>query len=285
MTNSETMETLPLQILWDWLRHQSLLRSPFFPVFFSLTVHFSCCLPYICLDLLYSKLTLLHRFKIQPQSKVTWAMAWRCMRKIFYNHACFIFPLSVVHWYLRPVNSPPLAPEMLTVVGDVLACLLLFDMQYFLWHLLHHNVPWLYQTFHKEHHNYKATFSLTTEYTGVWEMLNLSFFTTLNPALLGCHPLTQMLFYIVNMYLSVEAHSGYEFPWSPHILVPFGLYGGAQHHDLHHLRPKVNYAPYFTHWDRLFGTLQQGEDTQRKTSKRSWLSEHVKDLLMCKKSY
>ncbi|KAM3606935.1 uncharacterized protein V6R79_025946 [Siganus canaliculatus] len=167
-----------------------------------------------------------------------------------------------VQWYFRPVVPPPLAPEMLCVVKDVLACLLLFDMQYFLWHLLHHKVSWLYQVFHKEHHFYTATFSLTTENTGVWEMLSLSFFTSMNPVLLNCHPLTEMFFYVTNMYLSVEAHSGYDFPWSPHRLVPFNLYGGAKHHDLHHLRFKVNYAPYFTHWDRLFGTLQK-ETRQR----------------------
>ncbi|XP_044070211.1 cholesterol 25-hydroxylase-like protein [Siniperca chuatsi] len=262
MTNSER---LLLQILWDWLREQqSLLRSPFFPVLFSLTVYLSFCLPYLCLDLLCSRLILVRCFKIQPQSKVTWAKAWRCLRKIFHNHVCFIFPLSVVHWYWRPVFFPPLAPEMLSVVINVLACLLLFDMQFFLWHLLHHKVPWLYHVFHTEHHLYTAAFSLMTEYTGIWEMLSLSFFTTLNPALLDCHPLTEMLFYVTNMYLSVEAHSGYDFPWSPHRLVPFGLYGGAQHHNLHHLKSKVNYAPYFTHWDRLFGTLQR-LDTQKKS--------------------
>ncbi|XP_028460039.1 cholesterol 25-hydroxylase-like protein [Perca flavescens] len=256
MTNSEATERLCLQILWDWLRHQSFLRSLFFPVVFSLTVYLSCCLPFVCLDLLCSRLTLVRRFKIQPQSEVTWPMACRCLRKILHNHVCFIFPLSVVYWHWRPVFFPPLAPEMLTVVKDILACLLLFDMQYFLWHLLHHKVLWLYHFFHKEHHLYTATFSLATENTGVWEMLSLTFFAALNPALLDCHPLTEMLFFVTNMYLSVEAHSGYEFPWSPHRLVPFGLYGGARHHDLHHLKFKVNYAPYFTHWDILLGTLQ-----------------------------
>ncbi|XP_036979458.1 cholesterol 25-hydroxylase-like protein [Acanthopagrus latus] len=198
MTSSNSTQLLPLQILWDCLRQQSLLRSPFFPVFFSLTIYLSCCLPYVCLDILCSQLTLIQRFKIQPQSQVSW----------------------------------------------------------------------LYRHFHREHHFYRATFSLTTENSSIWEMLSLSFFTTLNPALLDCHPLTEMLFYITNIYLSVEAHSGYEFPWSPHRLVPFGLYGGAQHHDLHHLKFKVNYAPYFTHWDRLFGTLQ-GKCTQRRARKLS----------------
>ncbi|CAJ1067278.1 cholesterol 25-hydroxylase-like protein [Xyrichtys novacula] len=264
MTDSQSTERLLLQTLWDWLRCQHFHRSPFFPVFFSLTVHLSCCVPYICLDLLCLRLSFIRRFKIQPGSKVTWKMTKRCLCKIFYNHFCFIFPLSVLYWYWRPVPQPLLAPDVLSVLKDVLAFLLLFDTQYFLWHLLHHKVSWLYQIFHKEHHLFTSTFSLTTENTGAWEMLSLSFFTTLNVALLGCHPLTEMVLYVTHMYLSVEAHSGYEFPWSPHRLVPFGLYGGARHHDLHHLKFKVNYAPYFTHWDKLFGTLHRGK-TQRKT--------------------
>ncbi|XP_074531290.1 cholesterol 25-hydroxylase-like protein [Halichoeres trimaculatus] len=267
MTHPEDTERLLLQTLWDWLRHQPFLRSPFFPVVFSLTVHLGCCLPYICLDFLDYRLSFIHQFKIQPQSKVTWEMALRCLYKILHNHVCFIFPFSVLHWYWKPVSSPLLAPDTWSVLKDVLACLLLFDTQYFLWHLLHHKVSLLYQTFHKEHHLFTSTFSLTTENTNAWEMLSLSLFTTLNVTLLGCHPLTEMLLHVTNMYLSVEAHSGYEFPWSPHRLVPFNLYGGAPHHDLHHLKSKVNYAPYFTHWDKLFGTLQ-GEYTRRKTIKK-----------------
>ncbi|XP_034537906.1 cholesterol 25-hydroxylase-like protein [Notolabrus celidotus] len=222
-----------------------------------ISIHFPC---YAFL----SMLSFIHRFKIQPHSKVTWEMTLRCLYKILHNHFCFIFPLSVLHWYWRSVSSPPLAPDIWSVFKDVLASLLLFDAQYFLWHLLHHKVSWLYFTFHKEHHLFTSTFSLTTEHTSAWEMLSLSFFTTLNVALLGCHPLAEMLLYVTHMYLSVEAHSGYEFPWSPHRMVPFGLYGGARHHDLHHFKSKVNYAPYFTHWDKLFGSLQ-GENMQRKT--------------------
>lgn len=263
MTGSESRESLFMQILWDFLRgHQSLLKSPFFPVLFSLTAYLSCCLPYLCLDLLSSRLSLARRFKIQPQSNVTWSMFWKSLCKIVHNHVCFIFPLSVGHWYWEPVVSPTLAPELLSVVKDILACLLLFDMQYFLWHLLHHKISWLYHFFHKEHHLHTSTFSLMTEDMGVWEMLSLSFFSTQNLVFLDCHPLTKMLFYFTNIYLSVEAHSGYEFPWSPHRLVPFGLYGGARHHNFHHLKFKVNYAPYFTHWDRLFSTLWE-EDTKR----------------------
>lgn len=66
-----------------------------------------------------------------------------------------------------------------------------------------------------------------------------------------------MTFFVVNIWLSVEDHCGYQLPWALDRLVPFGLYGGAAHHDLHHIHSKCNYAPYFTHWDLLAGTLRR----------------------------
>uniref|UniRef100_A0A8C8AFK8 Cholesterol 25-hydroxylase n=1 Tax=Otus sunia TaxID=257818 RepID=A0A8C8AFK8_9STRI len=165
--------------------------------------------------------------------------------------------VTFLHWYWRPVNLPVIAPELPEVLLEVGVCLFLFDFEYFLWHLLHHKVPWLYKTFHKVHHKHVSTFALTTQYSSVWELLSLGFFAAINPVLLGCHPLTEMIFFLVNIWLSVEDHSGYDLPWSTHRLVPFGLYGGAPHHDLHHLKFKSNYAPYFTHWDKLFGTFTE----------------------------
>ncbi|XP_021431438.1 cholesterol 25-hydroxylase-like protein [Oncorhynchus mykiss] len=250
-----------LQSLWDFiLGYHAWLRSPFFPVLFSLSVYLTFCLPFVVLDLLSPRLAWIRTFKIQQKSHVSWTMMWSCLAHSLYNHVVFLFPLTVLHWFWRPATFMPEAPGTLRLIWDVVACLLLFDFQYFIWHLLHHKVPWLYRTFHKVHHKHTSTFALTTEYSGAWETLSLGFFAGVNPLLLGCHPLTEMLFYILNIWLSVEDHSGYDLPWSTHRLVPFGLYGGAPHHDLHHLKFKSNYAPYFTHWDRVFGTLHKHSD-------------------------
>lgn len=220
---------MTLQHLWDCIRaHDAYLRSPFFPVLFSLTVYLGFCLPFVVLDLLSSKVALLRKCRIQQKSQVSWSMMWSCLAQSLYNHVVYIFPLTVLHWYWRPVSYPTQAPGLFRLLWNILACLLLFDFQYFVWHLLHHKVPWLYKTFHKVHHKYTSTFALTTEYSGAWETLCLGFFAAVNPLLLGCHPMTEMLFFVLNIWLSVEDHSGYNFPWSTHRLVPFGLYGGPR---------------------------------------------------------
>ncbi|XP_034049734.1 cholesterol 25-hydroxylase-like protein [Thalassophryne amazonica] len=246
-----------LQPLWTFiLGHSSVLHSPFFPALFSLSVYLIFCLPFILLDVLSSRWALPRRYKLQNQSAVSWSSAWSCFALTLYNHLVFIFPLTLIHWYLRPIQLPAEAPPLHRLLTGVLVCLLLFDLQSFLWHLLHHRVAWLYRTFHKVHHTFVATSALTTEYTGAWETLSLGFFASINPIMLGCHPLTALIFFVVNIGLSVEGHCGYDLPWATHRLVPLGLYGGAPHHDLHHLKSNCNYAPYFTHWDCLAGTLQ-----------------------------
>ncbi|XP_031694150.1 cholesterol 25-hydroxylase-like protein [Anarrhichthys ocellatus] len=250
-----------LQPLWTFLLgHSSLMHSPVFPVLFSLSVYLSCCAPFLLLDLLSSRWALVHRYKLQPRSSVSWASVRSCLAVTLYNHVVFILPLTVMHWYLRPVHLPQEAPPLARLLAQVLVCLLLFDFQSFIWHLLHHRVPWLYCNFHKVHHTFSSTSSLTTEHSGVWETLSLGFFSAMTPFLLSCHPLTELVFFVVNISLSVEDHCGYDLPWSSHRLVPLGLYGGAPHHDLHHLKSNCNYAPYFTHWDRLAGTLCTQED-------------------------
>uniref|UniRef100_A0A8C9RAB4 Cholesterol 25-hydroxylase n=1 Tax=Scleropages formosus TaxID=113540 RepID=A0A8C9RAB4_SCLFO len=157
----------------------------------------------------------------------------------------FIFPVTLLHWYLRLAIYPAEAP----------ACLLLFDFQDFVWHLVHYMSPG-YTTL--------STGSTTSTHPCLpsprkmlepGRLCAWGFFAAVNPMLLCCHPLTEILFYVLNILLLMKDHSGYDFPWSTQRLAPFGLYGGAVHYSIHHQKFTYNYAPCFTLWDKLFGTL------------------------------
>ena len=50
---------------------------------------------------------------------------------------------------------------------------------------------------------------------------------------------------------TVDAHCGYELPWSPFSLIP--LFGGALSHDYHHSMDFGNFGATVI-WDRLCGT-------------------------------
>lgn len=68
-------------------------------------------------------------------------------------------------------------------------------------------------------------------------------------------------------------HAGYEI--APFVPTIQGLLAAAvtrlrgsramntvQHHDLHHRFPTRNFSLYFTHWDRLCGTLHEKYDQE-----------------------
>ena len=153
-TMERQLDRLCLQLLWDFVRaKETLIKSPFFPVLFSFTAYMAFCLPYIALDFLSTRLPNLRKYKIQPQSYPTLGMMVPCFIQSVYHHVVWIFPVTFLHWYWKPTNLPVIAPELPQVLLQVGVCLLLFDFEYFLWHLLHHRVPWLYKTIHKVHHN------------------------------------------------------------------------------------------------------------------------------------
>lgn len=255
---------LLLQPLWDSIRTgEASARSPFFPVIFSIFTYLGFCLPFVVLDVLCPWVPILRRYKIHPDFSPSVRQLLPCLGLTLYQHLVFVFPVTLMHWARSPALLPREAPELSQLLSHVLICLLLFDTEIFAWHLLHHKVPWLYRTFHKVHHQNSSSFALATQYMSVWELLSLTFFDVLNVAMLQCHPLTILVFHVVNIWLSVEDHSGYDFPWSTHRLVPFGWYGGVAHHDLHHSQFNCNFAPYFTHWDKMLGTLRCAPHSKR----------------------
>ncbi|RQM06631.1 hypothetical protein DH86_00001249 [Scytalidium sp. 3C] len=65
---------------------------------------------------------------------------------------------------------------------------------------------------------------------------------------------------------AIDAHSGYEFPWSLHHFLPF--WAGAEHHDLHHEKFIGNYASSFRWWDYVLDTESGAGALQKKREQR-----------------
>ena len=257
LTAALVPEGLVLQPVWDHLQqhHPLLLRSPLFPVVLSVSTYFVLVGLYTGLDLLAPTWPCVNRYKLHPQRPVTSAQVCSTLGVTLYNHLLYILPAAVAQWLWRPATAlPRQAPTLWEFLLGILGCTVVFDFQYYLWHLLHHRVPWLYRTFHAVHHQYSQPFSLVTQYLSGWELFSVGFWATVDPVLLRCHCLTAWGFMVFNIYVSTEDHCGYDFPWAMHRLVPFGLWGGAPKHDAHHQRPATNFAPFFSHWDWLGGT-------------------------------
>jgi len=102
------------------------------------------------------------------------------------------------------------------------------------------------------HHEYSTPIGMSAEYAHPIETLFLGLGTILGPILLARDIYTLWFWLVVRLFQTIEAHSGYDLPWSPRHFIP--LYAGALHHDHHHKTFTGNYASIFVVWDRIFET-------------------------------
>ena len=80
--------------------------------------------------------------------------------------------------------------------------------------------------FSKKHHEFTAPFGITAEYAHPAETLILGLGTIGGPLLYvyyteSLHIVTVYAWLIVRLFQTVDAHSGYDFPWSLRNILPF----------------------------------------------------------------
>ncbi|KAE8617047.1 hypothetical protein XENTR_v10008967 [Xenopus tropicalis] len=249
-------QSLFLQPFWGHVLVEfgDLLCSPFFPVLLAFTGFLCFSVPFTVVDLLGEHCHFLYQYKIQKNKHPTLEMMGLCLWRAVFNHLFYVIPGILLNWFWMPSTVlPATAPTVCTLFVEMLGCLLLFDFQYYIWHFLHHKNLWLYKKVHAIHHKYSAPFSWSSQNLGGYELMTLGFWSSTNPLILGCHPLASWACSLLSIWMSVDDHSGYNFPWSLSQILS-GLYGGSFAHDLHHQRPDTNFAPFFQHWDIIFGT-------------------------------
>lgn len=245
-----------LQYIWDVrIGREEFFSSPLFPVILSVTFYFSFCTPFMIFDLLGERWSWMHKFKIQPEFKVNSLHLWDTLGLTFWNHVLFVLPAACAQWvWTPPTPLPDLAPTLFEFFWHQMAGLLIFDFQYFVWHWSHHKIRFLYKHVHALHHRYHAPFVWVTQYLHPWELITVGFLTTTNTWFFDCHPLTIWSYMILSIIVSVEAHIGYDYPFTLNYIT-FGILGGAPKHDMHHYKPMTNFQPFFNHWDKIFDTF------------------------------
>ncbi|KAI2771539.1 hypothetical protein DTO012A8_3825 [Penicillium roqueforti] len=147
------------------------------------------------------------------------------------------------------------------------------------WHYFSHRaLHWgpLYKAIHKIHHQYSAPFGLAAEYASPIEVMILGFGTIGCPivwcAMTGeLHILTMYIWIVLRLFQAIDAHSGYEFPWSLHHFLPF--WAGADHHDLHHEKFIGNYSSSFRWWDYVLDTEYTPDALKRRRENKAKASK------------
>ena len=219
-------------------------------------VYFGRAIPWIIID----SMPYFRKWKLQPKKVPTAQEQWECTKQVLFSHFTIELPLI---WGFHPTAEAlgmatyhvPF-PSLKTMAPQVFLFFAFEDFFHFLAHQALHYGP-LYRHIHKIHHKYSAPFGLAAEYAHPAEVFILGAGTILGP-LLYCfftqnlHIITVYVWIVLRLFQAIDAHSGYDFPWSLHNIVPF--WSGAEHHDFHHMAFTNNFSTSFRWWDWAFGT-------------------------------
>jgi methylsterol monooxygenase len=247
------METQWVAESWQWLfegRNEWLVASLGGFILHEVQ-YFGFHLPWLAADFIPA----FHKYKLQPTKANTWPLNWRCIKRLLFNHFIIELPLILlahpIFCWLGIHTDYHLLPSWTKIGLTIIACFLIEDFYFYWIHRLLHWGPF-YTHIHKIHHHHTAPFGIAAEYAHPVETIFLGFGTVLGPFLFADHLFTVWAWLTVRLFQTVEAHAGYDFPWSPRHFIPG--WGGAEFHDYHHMNFNGNYASTFIWCDWLFGT-------------------------------
>lgn len=215
-------------------------------------------------------------------------LQWKCTRDVLFAHFTVELPQiwsfhPICEYFQMSTHSVPFPAW--TKMAWQIGLFFLFEDTFHYW--AHRALHWgpLYKNIHKKHHEFSAPFGLAAEYAHPLEVFILGAGTIGGPFLLcfltrDLHIITVYVWIALRLFQAIDAHSGYDFPFSMHNWVPF--WAGADHHDHHHQAFVGCYSTSFRWWDHLMGTdlsykrhrARQAE--QKRQAKEQGLSWPVK---------
>ncbi|KAK4235531.1 hypothetical protein C8A03DRAFT_36619 [Achaetomium macrosporum] len=227
-------------------------------------VYFGRSLPWIIID----AIPFFNKYKIQNTKIPTWKEQWECAALVLLSHCTVELPQI---WLFHPIATyfgmeygVPFPPAW-KMAMHIAIFFVIEDTWHYWFHRALHYGP-LYKSIHKLHHTYSAPFGLAAEYASPIEVMLLGIGVVGSPilwvSLTGeLHLVTMYVWIILRLFQAIDAHSGYDFPWSLRHFLPF--WAGADHHDLHHERFIGNYSSSFRWWDYFLDT-EAGEAASKK---------------------
>ncbi|CAH6719685.1 methylsterol monooxygenase [[Candida] jaroonii] len=227
-------------------------------------MYFGRCLPWLIID----QIPAFRKYKIQETKMPSNKEQWECFKSVLKSH---LLVEALPIWFFHPicdklgVGLTVPFPSWTTIAFNLAVFFVLEDAwHYWLHRGLHYGV--FYKYIHKQHHRYAAPFGLAAEYAHPIEVMLLGFGTVGIPIVYcyitgNLHLFTINLWVVLRLFQAIDAHSGYEFPWSLHHFLPF--WAGADHHDEHHHHFIGSYASSFRWWDFVLDT-EAGPEAKKK---------------------
>lgn len=233
------------------------------------TVYFGRSLPWIII----AQIPYFDKYKIQGAKIPTAAEQWTCAKLVLLSH--FTVELPQI-WLFHPMATyfgmefgVPF-PSWTKMAFQIAIFFVVEDTWHYWMHRAMHWGP-LYKNIHKIHHQYSAPFGMAAEYASPIEVMVLGLGTVFAPIVWAMitgdlHVLTMYTWIVLRLFQAIDAHSGYEFPWSLHHFLPF--WAGAEHHDVHHEKFIGNYSSSFRWWDYVCDTESGPEAAARRRERK-----------------
>lgn len=209
----------------------------------------------------------LRRHKVQQTPFPPGLWFWPSLRQLAVN-ALVMAVLLVLAWPLMrhlPIHTGALPPAWLIVL-QLAFFVLLDDFLYYWMHRAMHR-GWLLRHVHSVHHRIRQTTAINGNYMHPLEFALTGTLALAGPVLTGAHLHVLWLWIAIRQFEAVDAHCGYQLPWSPVHWLPG--YDGAGYHDFHHARYRGNYAGFFGYMDRWLGTQARGFADWRRERRRA----------------
>jgi len=213
--------------------------------------YFFVSIPFWIVDFIPS----LQKYKLQPEVKNDYNYQKKGWQRVILTHFCVQLPMMLLFHeiFMKKLEmklSLPL-PSWFEIVNCCIFSLIIEDFYFYWMHRFLH-MKQIYKHIHKVHHEFASPFGFAAEYAHPIETVLLGVGTVIGPMIMATHFFTVLVWLFIRLLQTVEAHSGYDFPWSPRHFIPF--WGGSEFHDFHHETSSGNYSSTFTVWDRVFGT-------------------------------
>jgi methylsterol monooxygenase len=155
-------------------------------------------------------------------------------------------------------NVPPLGsalPSPLKMSALLMFAYLFNEFGFYFTHRALHT-KLLYARFHKQHHTYTGTMSISAEFASPVEVATSNQFPTLGGLIfLGAHPVLMVVWLSQRLLNTYEAHSGYDLSTTWLGKVGLANSHGAAFHDYHHTVNRGNFGSPLTDW---FGGTMDG---------------------------
>lgn len=194
------------------------------------TVYFTVGGIYAYLDLTLTP-KFLRIYKIQPESNepLDRPKFYKLLRTVIFNQTVMFAGFNYVMFFLyqsRGFQDIRVLPEFHWVVFELMICVLVEEVAFYYGHLLMHHKS-IYKHIHKKHHEWTAAVSFVSLYAHPFEHIVCNLLPpALGPLLLGSHVATIWLWSCLALLSTLNAHSGYHFPFFP----------SPEAHDFHHMK-------------------------------------------------